>query len=367
MSKIDNTMEERTQRSTSEFFTKKNSLKKTQIMDENKSILTPIKEIEKTSRMLSSEEIISGKTIVKDEVPEPSPAPTINTVNTVDNIGSNVKEDVVPEPSPEPTINDVNSKFKDDVPEPSAEPINSVISNGSKQESVKSKKSKHGKNLRGSKSQELNKLDDEPTVQPTVQPTEPTESTEQIDSANSADSSDTPDSPDVPVPIPIPVNSTNTVKDGDIEPTVAPSQPTISYNIGDVPNVTEAPPAPGPSINTSFINQFGFNQVYKLGDYCPNNSTEPCDIVPTPSYSYDFVGFNQQNFGIQSQSQLIETSSSYDSYSNAHTNSSHFVAYMFVSMFALIVSIGIIIRYRKRFTYNRIPSIPRFEEYNDFA
>ncbi len=145
---------------------------------------------------------------------------------------------------------------------------------------------------------------------------------------------------DVPEPSPVP--TINQVKDDVPEPTI---QPSVSQLKDDVPDAS-----PVPSLS------------WKIGDepieytiqptFIPNNISyiigdEPIPVPPLPFNS-------SMNFHTQS---LIEQSTDYSSaHSTYKYGSSPYASFMFGTLMAFIVSVGIAFYYRKRFQYKRIPS-----------
>ncbi len=152
----------------------------------------------------------------------------------------------------------------------------------------------------------------------------------------------------------------------DINPSPEPTQVTIQKNLrgsinlkDDVPEPSVAPstsnlkddvpePSVAPSMSWSYSDQFNFtiqptmipeNQFVLIGEDGP---------VPSPVP----VNNSINEYHIQA---LIEQSSEYET-ANQTYHSNPYVAYMFGSMMALLISVGIVFLYHKRFQYKRIPS-----------
>ncbi len=148
---------------------------------------------------------------------------------------------------------------------------------------------------------------------------------------------DVPDSSPVPstlglkddIPEPSPVPDTSGLKDDIPEPSTAPS---VSWSYNDQYNFT---------IQPTMIPE---NQFVLIG------GDEP---VPPP------VPVNNSISEYHMQA-LIEQSSEYNT-ANQTYHSNPYIAYMFGSMMALLISVGIAFLYRKRFQYKRIPSGNKFD------
>ncbi len=356
------------------------------IVDHKKTLLeSKVCSLDNQNRkLMTTEEIVSGKKPtrvgeLKDEL------------DTQNDDGSKPVDPVDPVEPSDPNLiptsetqKITNIELKDDVIEPSPAP--SVDMSLAKNKSKKT--SKHNKKLRGSlNDNELKDEVPEPSPVPSINSQENNiESEDQVDSVEQIDTIDTVDTVDTVDPVdPTPIPSVSTInnkikddKDDIIQPTISPTEtpnvPETSANLNDVKdNKNLKDNVPEPTLTPSII--LNSSQIFNDGNnWYPNGTIPPSyigqdinqDIIPTPPFSYNF------SVNILNQQKMIEMAdmSGITSYNQVYSNNSNIVSYVFVGMMALLVSVGIAFYYRKRFLYTRIPSLPvhnRNSDYYEFA